>query len=481
MVALAEDLRTSLDSADPSAPGTELIRESFDRVMAMLRRDDEGWSNPLFGSDPIQGLSLENLKDWGRKIRPSVVGAPWIGQGFRLRYSYVWRDGMQYADLPASKKKLMDTAQNQANFFGVSARRKRELSLYADGVAFWIGNSSTKQLEAIPLAQITDQFLDPNGSGEIWAYRREWTERSLTTGKAKDIVRWYFSDLFVDKRVKTIKVDEGSQREQVDQQHVIFAQNANPMTGMAYGSPDALAAYVWNDVVRDSYYDGITMTRAMATFAFKASVGSKKAGEDGSLKYAGPEGPGSTAVLGVTNDLVPMSSAGKGYDFTTLRSLTAIIAASLGISNIALTADTAAAGSSYGAAQTLETPVQFAMEVRREEHVEFEARILAWMGAKNASAYFIPFASDSDIYRKVQAAILKWNTGLYSEEEMKAELSAILGDPTSTPVPKGVMLPNNEKTVKAQQPKEQTSSTPAPDQGSSNGTGGQDSSGDDLK
>ncbi|UOE45980.1 hypothetical protein [Agromyces larvae] len=484
---LAETLMGALEAQD-SGHSKEFLRESFDRVMDLIKREDIGWlkfRGTGHHDDPL-GLSLEDLKKWSGQIRESVVGAPWIGRGLRLRHSNIWRGGIQYKGVPKGGsqgvrdiQKLIDDPRNQRAFFGKTARRRREGSLYHDGVAFWIGNERRKILEPIPLEQITGQIEDPDGLGEIWAYRREWTKRNLETGKTDQMIRWYFTDQYVEHRVKSIKV-VGGKSEIVDQAHVIFDQHANSMVGMMYGSPDALAAYIWNGIARDAFMDGRTMTQAMATFAFKASVGTPRAGENASMKYADATTPGSTAVLGATQDLVPLASAGKGYDFTSLRALTAIVAAALDVSNAALTADSTDA--SFRSAASLDLPTRLLMEVRRDEHIDFDERVLRWMGAKDAVAYFIPFTDDSDVYRKVQAAVLKWNTGLYSEDDMKAELEAILGNPLAGDVPDGVLLPNNTKTLAATKPATaSTASTAAPDQGRSNGTGGQDSSGSDIR
>lgn len=425
-----------------------IMQERFDRALAMLKREDQGWAaveGVAWADDG--GFSLEDLKAAARLFRESVVGAPWLGRGFRLRASYVLQGGMHYGNLPEPAKgarnvqKLIDDPENQANFFSGAARREREGCLYHDGISIWIGDDRSKKLEAIPIHQITDQITDPNGLGQIWAYKREWTERNLKTGKSEERKLWYFTDRFWSKRVDAIGVVDGKD-EPVSKTHRVFDQHANRMRGNPYGAPDMFAAYLWNQIARDLFMNGVTIAEALTTFAFKATVSNKAGADNVGMKLATADGAGSTAITGLANDLVPMSSAGKSYDFESLRAVTAIIATALDVSNIHLTADPGAAGSSYGSAQTLDLPTRLAMEARRAEHIELDVRVLAWMGAKDAVAYFDSLDDPTEVFREVQALLLLWSSGLYNPEPLEKRLSELMQIIGNT-VPENVLLPNN--------------------------------------
>lgn len=482
-VALQEEVSSLMREADT-------LSEGLDQVRAMLQREDRNWVAVFGGGNEDDGLDLDNLKEWSRKLRNSVVGAPWMKRGLSLRSSYVWQGGMQYGNIPSSGKgksknvqTLINHPLNQRNFFGPIARRKREGCLYHDGIALWVGDNTTKQVHPIPLNEITGDLRDPDHNADVWAYRRSWTETNLSTAEKTQRVEWYFTDTFYEHRVATIT--RGSNKpEPVSQTHTAFDMVANGMEGFAYGSPDALAAQIWNGITRDLYMDGVTMSQAMSTFALKATVSTKAGGDRTTMRLASSKGAGQTAVLGGVNDLVPLSTAGKGYDFETLRSVVAIIATALDVSSIALTSDPGAAGSSYGSASTLDLPTRLAMEARRQEHIQLDARVLRWMGAPDATVYFEPLDDGAETYREVQAVILKWNTGLYSAEEAKKQLEAIAGREFASPVPDGVMLPNNEKfkdTLTNDGQDAATPSTAAPGQGRSDKTGGQDAAGNDLR
>lgn len=491
-------LSESLARALALNPENEFVRESFDRVRQLLDREDRYWALQ-WGSGDMRadefGLTLSDLKSWGKKILPSVVGASWMGRGFRLRANYTWENGIRYGNIPGSKgsgtqgqrnvSKIIDRPGNQLHFFGKEARRKRELALYSEGVAFWKVHQATGDIETIPLRQITGELLDPTGIGLVWAYKREWTEYDITTGNSEKKTRWYFTDRFADRRVKEIRPAGGGDPVEVDQAHLIVDQHANGIAGLAYGYPDALAAWIWNNIARDATMDGVSMQQALAMFALKASAGSQDGEKSAALQLASPQGAGNFAVVGGPNDLVPLSSAGKGYDFESLRFLVSIIASGLDVSVIHLTANPGDAGGSYGSAQTLDLPTRLAMAARRDEHVEVDKRMLRLLGVKDPEVGFIPFNSGEETYRAVQALGLEYAGDTMSRQEYRDRLDDLQGRPNGT-VPPEDQRPSvlAAKALAKAVPQQSSPSGDAgapgsqkqiasPTQGRSNGTGGQ--------
>lgn len=483
-------------------PDSKPLQEAFSNAMAMLRNEDVGWENFVgggYGDEGEQfGLSLENLKQWGAKIDESVIGAPWMGSGFRRRRDYIWKDGLRHGNIPKPTQgkrniqEIIDRPMNQMNFFGPTARHATEKRLYTSGISFWIGHDTKKDLTSIPLRQITDQILEPNGLGYAIAYKREWSERNLAKGTTEKKVLWYFVEEFKNYRVKEIKIG-GGEAEPVSQDHVIFDMHANRSAGLVYGAPDALATYVWNSIVRDSTLDGRSMTKALATFALKASVKTKSGGQNAAMQLATTEGAGNTAVLGQANDLVPLASAGKGYDFSGLVFLLAIVATSLDLSVIDISASPGDAGSSYGAGQLMSLPTRLAMMARREEHVALEKRVLRWMGIPNPDVHFKPFESGEEVYRSLQSLVLLLNNGTHSRQEIRDLVDDLLGQPDGA-VPTddkqpAVLLakalakaaPKPAAPEPAADDGASAPQTASPNQGRSNGTGGQSGAGNDIR
>lgn len=448
---LLESLR-----AEAEAIGTtnESLREALSNAVQMLRQEDVGWAEPNGMSD--YGLSLSDLKKWSKEIRTAYTGTreraanPHIRNGFMLRQSYIWMGGIKYTGVATTTqgrrgfKDYHDDAQNRRMFFEPSARRRREMALFADGIFLAVGNDKTKTIRTVPIHEITDTHRDEVYGEDIIAYR--WTRREVEGLGRVEKHYWVFVDWFPEKdRPNFIRYN--GVNEPVLTDHTAFDLIANRPDGFAFGSPDAIAAIVWARVVRDLIMNGVKMQDALAMFAFRVQAESKAAADNAGAAIATASGGGNTATMGKDTTLVPLSSAGRGYDFNSIRFVVATMAASLHVPGIALAADTAFAGSSYGAAKTLDLPTRLAMQSRRDEHIELDRRVLKWMGSPDAEVYFEPYDDSTAEYRAVQAAMLAWSSGTLSAEEFRSILEGIFGHPFATPIPDGVLLPNNEDSL----------------------------------
>jgi hypothetical protein len=262
------------------------------------------------------------------------------------------------------------------------------------------------------------------------AYRRSWTHRDMATGEPDIRVKWYFTDTYADMRVPVITI--GGLDEEVAQHHTLFDMHANRASGLAFGSPDAVAAFIWNGIARDATMDGRAMTQALATFAFKASVKNPNAGQQGAISLASPHGAGSTLVTGQANDLTPLANAGKAYDFSSILFLVSIVATALDVSVIHLTSDPGGAGTTMRTAQTLDLPTQLAMKARRDEHVELDKRVLRWMDVDDPDVTFKPFDTGDVTYRAIQSLAMEFEKGTMTRQELRNHFDDLMGRPNGT-------------------------------------------------
>jgi len=464
----------------------ELLSEALSNAVMMLRQEDIGWAAPSTNQE-YHGLDLDDLHKWSMDIRVSLTGTrtrapnPHMRNGLMLRHSFIWDGGIHYENVPGggtqgkkNVKELIEKGENVRLVFSKSARRRREAALYSDGLYLLVGENRTKKLRPVPLAEITDTHRSELYQDEIIAYR--WTrneavrEKGKLTGQREEKSYWVYVDWYEGTKPDKIKKNDGVE-EPVLKGHTAFDFHANKPDGAPFGSPDAIAAVVWARIIRDLIMNGVKMQDALAMFAFKATSKQKTGQQNMALELAKDTAAGSAATLGGDNDLVPLNTAGKGYDFGSIGFVVSTMAASLHVSGIALSANTALAGSSYGAAKTLDLPGRMAMETRRAEHIEFDERLLKWMDAREATAYFNSYDDATDEYRAVQSAMLAWTTGTLTPEGFRAELEIIYGRKLVGAVPEGVMIPNNENNqdqVAAPGGKQ----APAPNQGKNDGTGG---------
>lgn len=459
---MAEEFLSVLEAAQhadsaATAGSSAILKEGLDSIRAMIGREDEGWDLWIGGRGQEDGgFNLSDLSAWSDRLTPASNASSWIGRGFRLRAQSYWQGDIQYEGIPSESRgrgvnvqEKIDHPENQRAFFAKAARTRRERRLYCEGFALWVGNDTTKLIEAVPLKQIVGTFTDPDNEGIIWAYKREW-QRRQADGRPKTMVRWYFTDTYKDKQVGYITVD--GKREKVETGWSAFDMHVNTVEGWKFGMPDALSAWVWSEYAKDLYSDGMDVSEAMASIIFSASTASGKGAQNAANQFASPMGPGSTAVAGAGGALAALSTAGKGYDFSSIREVVATIATSLDVSSIALTSNPGDAGSSYGSAQVLDLPGKLSALARRDEHVELDLRVLRWMAGKGEASksikvYFHTLDDGAEIYRKVQAVVLKWQQGLMKPEDAAEQIDDIFGIPGGYAIPKGILIPNNRGSL----------------------------------
>lgn len=448
-------LQGALEEAHRTIENYSLQYESLEERLSGLdlQLDNVGWSESFGYTD--EGPSLAQVKSMSKQIRNLMARNVWVKQGWQLRSNYVNAGGAQMDGVPgqdatgAGRRPVawarVQNPQNQRVYFNSTARTEREGALYADGMSLFIGDESSFTLSALPLNQITADYRNPDDPSEVWAYRRTWWNYPAGSQNPIEKSEWIFHNWFLDKRTKSITYN--GKTETVAQNKRVFGRSVNSLPGWAYGVADAFSGIAWARQYREVLLNGKTMTDALASVAYKVINKSRVGAAAAGARLASNASAGTVANLIEGQDMAPMNTAGKGYDFDTARPLLAAFAAGIGVSVVAVASDPGAAGSSYGSAQTLDLPTRLMTEVRRQYHVDLDKEVLAWLGAPDADVWFEPIQDWTEVLRAMQAMIAKWNTGLYSEEEMKEDIEAFFGKSHIREIPDGVLLPNNEKSL----------------------------------
>ncbi len=433
------------------------LLEGLASIDRLLRLEDENWEYLYGRSNNDTGLDLEEIQEISEQIRNAIIKSPIIKRALRLRVSYTWSKGINLPNTkpdtkgkrgPASTEQNAQIAAhnavmnpvNQTSLFSEQAHEELETLAFADGMVFALADNGTKEIRRIPLTDITAFVTNPDFPDEVWAFQREWSSVGID-GKAVGKKEWYYLDTYTGVKAKKI------QDTPVNSAKTLLWLPFNRIGGWPLGVPDAVNVIAWAKLYSEFLKHGSVMSKALATFAFKATLPSKKSGETATMKIGAGTEPGSTAVMGGASDLTAMPTAGKGYDFSSGRALAAMVATGVEVSLIHLLSDPGAAGSSYGSASNLDMPTARAIVSRQALWAAFYKRVLAFLGVVDADVTF-PNLDQPDIFREVQSLLAAFDSGLLHLDEVRPqllELVQIVSKHDSEP--DGAMLPNNSNSL----------------------------------
>lgn len=449
---IVKEAQTAADRAKNSGTALDRFAEAYaSRALAQLRAEDEGWISILGSRPEDEGLELEELKGYSAQLQKLVIHDGPMQQGARLRTIYTWSRGIKIENIPepsrgrSNVRRLMELPVNQENVFGASAHETLERTAFTDGNLFIMGHNSTKEMRQIPLREITDVLRNPRFSSEIWAYR--WQTVDYSGPQPKSLVRWIYTDRFTGTKRKQKTVN--GQVELFDLDYTMFDQNFNRQVGHLWGVPDGIAAIAWDRIYRNAMVDGTHVQRALAAILFKATSQSKAGVADQALKTSSARGVANTAAMTAGQDFQALSTSGRGYDFSSLTPVLAMVSAALGVSVVHLSTNPADSGGSYGSAESMSLPSRLTTQSRQSVWQELYVRLLKWMGAPDPHVWFESLLDGAEKLRLGQLAQLLWNSGLFESEDAKRQFLQAVGEAgfDISSIPEGVLVPNNESSV----------------------------------
>lgn len=454
------------------------LRESLDDVKRSLAFEDRGWRliGGVLGGDHSEGLLLEDVKEISDTIRPYIIGGSLVQRASNLRRGYVWSKGF-HIDVPARdasrtgrpprEVRFMENQRNIDCLNSASAHSLLERAAFTDGNIIALCFTALDEVRTFPLAQVSAIRFNPDFPDEVWAVQRTWPGGN----PEKPRVEWYYTNKHVGRRAASI--EEGGIRHPVAQDVTAVFRAFNRQSGWPMGVPDATAMLPWYEAYSEIMRYGRVVNEALAKMLYKVVAKSAKAANGAAVKVADTTVHGGTAALVEGMDLQAISTAGKGYDFTSARPVAAMMAAAVDVPNIELLADSSAAGSSYGAAQSLTPSTINAMRFRQDEWVEFYSEVFRVFGLTVPKMWFDPI-QEPDPYREAQRAMILWGSGTVHPDEMRGLTLDILDIPAlHNEVPEGILIPNNEASLSRKDIDTDTPTQAAsPDQGQGNGTGG---------
>lgn len=423
------------------------LTESLGRVQMMI--DAQGWHQAYeHGEDG--GLSLASLKQASEQLRELVAGNGPVKQGSQARNARIWGEGLDFhivtatgktSNLPARAREIMLMPRNQRYVFDTDARHELERAALTDGMIFLAYDGGTQEFMRIPLEQITADWRNPDNPEEVWAYRRQW-RKNITAGDSPDNLRteWIYSDIFDGKRAQSL-VYQGK-RESVNTAKTMVDKAFNRQSGWAYGIPDALPVIAWARLYNEFLVNGFVMSRALAQIAYKSISPNNTARQRAAAEVTMPGQAGSTASMTSGNDLLPMATAGKGYDFDSGRPLAAMIAASLEVGLSAILND-----EQGGESKELDRATIAMAAMRRQSWESFWQRIFRLLKVQQEVRVTWHDIREEQIQRVLQSWALMNSTGLFKPEPIQRGMAKAVGLAVPGDIPEGYLIPNNAKSL----------------------------------
>jgi hypothetical protein len=392
----------------------DLFDESYDNMArALLALDDKGWSPLGELSTELDAFSLTTLKDLAKELAERVDGNPLLKRGLGLRTSYVFGKGVEFDNVSARVKELIDSPKNQAVLFNSQAMAINEHSHFTAGQFFILGNVATKNLQRIPFNEINGWVSDPDDAEFVRYYKRTWTRHPENGGTAVQVSAWYPSDLYKPVGSYPAFIEGVA----VDPTKVMFTSAVNKRAGTIWGVPDAISAYPWAHAYNEYLKDGSRILKSLAMFAWQLKAKSRNGATQAAASIATPQAAGSMAITGSDMELSSLPRS-NSVDLGSGRALAAMVASALEVSVVTLMSDPGSSGA-YGTAQTLDVPTIKAMQARQKIWEQLFGRVLTFFGASSKARVNWPKMEQEATYRQVQAISLAYEAGALWEDEYR--------------------------------------------------------------
>lgn len=462
--------RAITDAISPLLDENQELRESNAQIQAMFSAEDKGWIHLLGGgtSDSEYGLDLEEVQAIAAQAATQVAAGSIPKRAADLHFGFVFGNGFEIegverdkeasAGRPRREVTFYENTVNQESIFSGAAQHELQYARFTTGNVIVLCDTSKKVVRRLPFAEVTSVMVNPDYAEEVWAYLRKWTVQK-TDGKSETKQAWVYTNRFDGRKQKSIKT--GDQSIPVMENTVAVDLRANRQVGYTFGIPDAAAGLHWSRAYGEVLRYGQIVNESLAKVVYKVVQKTQKGAANVGVKM-GKGGAGQTAVVGEGQDIQLVNQSQTSFNFAAARPLAAMAATAWNVSVVDLLSDSSAAGSSYGAGNLLTAGMQNAMQGMRSEWTQFYTDIFAALGFSRPRVIWPPMEKQ-DPYRLAQQLVLL--SPALKDEEYRAEAMEqldITGDPRDLP-----------PTLVARSAAAKQASSP--DQGTSNGTGGQDS------
>ena len=320
------------------------LQESYAALSAelALSREDRGWLRLGTEADQFDKATIDEIAQLSRIM---AIKNPVIKRGVQVVKNYVFAQGVNVsvadAEINAVLQAFWDDARNKLVLTGDQALQQNEIERQTDGNLFFVlftnPTSGRVRVRSIALEEIIDILSNPEDATEVWYYKRQWTQKELdgsTSQKTALYPDWRYSpDTKPDMLMGT----------PVEWDAPIYHAKTGGYSDWKFGLSEIYSGIDWARAYKSFLEDWATITRALATFAFKAKV------QGGARQVAAVRGriastlttsnseqnpppvAGSTLVTSGMVDYEPIKTAGATTSMEDGRRLLLMVAASVGL------------------------------------------------------------------------------------------------------------------------------------------------------
>lgn len=371
---------------------------------ASLMKEDVGWYDPARTSSDLVPLSV--IKEHSIRSRRLATYNTIVKRGINIRNAYMWTDVPEPRKIPKRAKERLD-----AVLLGREARVRDEAAFNTDGMVIY-RVSPGGNVAPVPITRVQGiaRAEDALEEADIHALL-------ITPVPLEDPSRAALPDpewVILDGKPRVDVVDQGGYK--TNKTDVLVVATVNRLAGEQWGKPDLMGAVYWAQAYKEYLEAGHVLAKALARVAFKVKSTTSAQQQAVIDKMSTLQGTGATASLGADQDLLAVSKAGAGIEFSAGTPLAAMVAAALDVPLSVLLTD-GSAGGRQGAETALEEPTFKALELRRQVHKDLVRRVLRAAGFKT-EVDLAPLSNDL-IQRWGQVVTLGLQNGILHRVEAR--------------------------------------------------------------
>lgn len=371
---------------------------------ASLMKEDVGWYDPARTSSDLVPLGV--IKEHSIRSRRLATYNTIVKRGINIRNAYMWTDLPEPRKMPKRAKERLEPV-----LLGREARVRDEAAFNTDGMVIYRvspgGNVAPVPITRVQGVARAEDALD---EADIHAML-------ISPVPLEDPSRAVLPDpewVILDGKPRVDVVDQGGYK--TNKTDVLVVATVNRLAGEQWGKPDLMGAVYWAQAYKEYLEAGHVLAKALARVAFKVKSTTTAQQQAVIDKMSTLQGTGATASLGADQDLLAVSKAGAGIEFSAGTPLAAMVAAALDVPLSVLLTD-GSAGGRQGAETALEEPTFKALELRRQVHKDLVRRVLRAAGFKT-EVDLAPLSNDL-IQRWGQVVTLGLQNGILHRVEAR--------------------------------------------------------------